>query len=207
MLFGTRIVTGKQAISCWDISKTYANSGAGVGFVFNWNAGEDVNITAPMLNHHNGADWDAQTGANSYTAYSLNYFSYTGTFSPSAISSVNNPLPVELTSFQANCIGNNQTEVTWTTASEHNSAYFNVQKSRDGYNWESLEVISAAGNSNTTVNYSIVDKNSSNESTYYKLQQFDIDGAKKEYGAISANCTSIAEQLEVDVYPNLSNLS
>ena len=68
-------------------------------------------------------------------------------------------------------------------------------------------MISAAGNSNTSVNYSIVDKNSANEITYYKLQQFDIDGAKKEYDAISANCTSIAEQLEVNVYPNPSNQS
>lgn len=191
----------------WDISKTYANAGAGVGFVFNWNAGEDVNITAPLLNHHNGTDWDAQNGANSYTAYSLNYFSYTGTFSPFAISSVNNPLPVELTSFQANCIGNNQTEVTWTTASEHNSAYFNVQKSRDGYNWESLEVISAAGNSNHTINYSILDSYGSGDVTYYKLQQYDIDGAMKEYDAISASCTSESDQLAVNIYPNPSNES
>jgi len=201
------VISTPRVKRTWDISKTYANSGTGVGFIFNWNAGEDVNITAPLLNHHNGTDWDAQNGANSYTAYSLNYFSYTGTFSPFAISSVNNPLPVELTSFQANCIGEGKSEITWTTASEHNSSYFDLQKSRDGYNWETFEVISAAGHSNNTVNYSIVDNNSSNEISYYKLQQFDIDGAMKEYDTISVSCSSIAEQLDVNVYPNPSNQS
>ena len=201
------VISTPRVKRTWDISKTYANSGAGVGFIFNWNAGEDVNITAPLLNHHNGTDWDAQNGANSYTAYSLNYFSYTGTFSPFAISSVNNPLPVELTSFQANCIGDGKSEITWTTASEHNSSYFDLQKSRDGYNWETFEVMSAAGNSNNEINYSITDNNIGYQLTYYKLIQYDINGASKEYDAISTSCESYSEELDALVFPNPSNQS
>jgi uncharacterized protein (DUF2141 family) len=197
------VITTPRVKRTWDISKTYANAGSGVGFVFNWNAGEDVNITAPLLNHFNGTDWDAQNGANSYTTYSLNYFSYTGTFSPFAISSVNNPLPVELTSFQANCLENEGREISWSTASEHNSSYFEVLKSRDGYNWSSIKVMSAAGNSSIDLNYSFIDEDKTNGIIYYKLVQVDIDGAQKVYDAISSDC-NLQQETIISIYPNPS---
>lgn len=199
------VISTPRVKRTWDISKTYANAGSGVGFVFNWNAGEDYNITAPMLNHYNGTDWDPQNGANTYTAYSLNYTSYTGTFSPFAISSVNNPLPVELTSFQANCNSEIGRTITWSTASEHNSSHFEILKSRDGYNWISIHVESAAGNSTVDLNYSFLDDEKSNGLVYYRLVQVDVDGATKEYDAITSDCEGVTDELIVTVYPNPSN--
>lgn len=127
--------------------------------------------------------------------------------STSTISIYDSTLPVELLSIQLNCLGDGKSEITWTTASEHNSSYFDLQKSRDGYNWGTFEVISAAGNSNNEINYSIVDNNIGNQMTYYKLVQYDLDGASKEYDAISSSCTSFTDQLDVIVFPNPSNES
>jgi subtilisin family serine protease len=59
------------------------------------------------------------------------------------------PLPVELLSFNANCVENNSVTLQWETASEHNSDYFQVEKSIDGKLWLPIEKVVAAGNSNT----------------------------------------------------------
>lgn len=197
------IITTPRVKRTWDISKTYANAGAGVGFVFNWNAGEAVNIVEPVLNHHDGTNWEVQNGSNSYTSNSLNYISYTGTFSPFAISSVNNPLPVELTSFTTDCIENQGVNLSWTTASEYNSSYFDVLKSEDGFNWRTISTVAAAGFSTSNLHYETLDSEKTAGIAYYKLLQYDMDGESKEYGPISIECETINE-IMVKTFPNPS---
>jgi hypothetical protein len=65
----------------WDISKTNTNTGSGVNFVFNWNAGETTGLTVPSLYNYTGGSWVKQTGTTSYSSTSLNYAGYTGTVS------------------------------------------------------------------------------------------------------------------------------
>jgi hypothetical protein len=97
-------------------------------------------------------------------------------------------LPVELTLFEA--ITYPQWHVIkWTTASEHNSSYFDLQSSLTGDLWRSLTTKPAAGNSTSDVKYSWIDYNLE-EYTYYKLIQFDIDGKYREYGPILAKRNS-----------------
>jgi hypothetical protein len=92
------------------------------------------------------------------------------------------PLPVELTLFDGipyplfNVI-------KWTTASEHNSSYFDLENSFDGENWKMISKVKSAGNSITEQRYSFIDNNR-NPITYYRLQQYDIDGQFKTYGPI-----------------------
>jgi hypothetical protein len=114
------------------------------------------------------------------------------------------PLPTELVSFAANCEDNNTVAVNWTTASEHNSDYFIVEKSRDGVTWNELKKIEAAGNSSQLINYSVADASDINGTVYYRLSQFDIDGASKVYDIVSTNC-SAEKELEMVAYPNPSN--
>lgn len=110
-------------------------------------------------------------------------------------------LPVELTSFNTHC-SENATTINWQTASEHNSASFEVEKSRDGANWSVLETVSAAGNSTTLIDYAILDnEKSSNDVVYYRLKQIDIDGASKIYGPISSNCGLIGDFTAI-AFPN-----
>ena len=101
-----------------------------------------------------------------------------------------NPLPVTLTSFSGNC-EQGEVSLEWKTASEHNSAYFEVEKSRDGENWQVLTTVTAAGNSNQTLTYNAMDVNAGSDNNYYRLKQVDIDGSEKLYNVINVGCTQV----------------
>ena len=113
-------------------------------------------------------------------------------------------LPVELVSFAANCEDNNTVSVNWTTASEHNSDYYTVEKSRDGLNWKILATKTAAGNSTQLINYSVSDASDVSGTVYYRLSQVDLDGTIKMYDIISTNC-AMDQELSFLAYPNPSN--
>jgi hypothetical protein len=88
-----------------------------------------------------------------------------------------NPLPVELTSFDAKRSGTNAL-ITWATASEKNSAGFEVQVSTDGVAFKKLAfVASASANSSANQVYSYTDAETAKTGVrYYRLRQVDIDG-------------------------------
>ncbi len=113
-------------------------------------------------------------------------------------------LPVELVSFSAICEDNNTVTVNWTTASEHNSNYYSVEKSRDGLNWNILTTKTAAGNSIQLINYSVSDASDISGTIYYRLTQVDLDAASKVYDIVSTNC-AMDQQLSLLAYPNPSN--
>ena len=91
-------------------------------------------------------------------------------------------LSVELTYFKAE----NKEEfikLTWKTASETNSDYFNVLLSQDASNYDSEGTVQASGNSSFEILYEF---NSYSEfiDNYYKLIECDINGVEVEYGPI-----------------------
>jgi hypothetical protein len=112
-------------------------------------------------------------------------------FSPFTVSSDNAfaPLPVELIAFTAQC-HNEDVIVNWSTATEHNSQYFMLQVSEDGYSWSDLYVIEAAEFSTTVLEYSYIHKNAARTKNYYRLRQYDNDGTVETYNTIMSNCTS-----------------
>ena len=108
-------------------------------------------------------------------------------------------LPVELISFNVNCRDENNNEISWSTASEHNAAFFIVEKSSDGSEWKEINKIEAAGNSSSRIDYSITDYSMSENTVYYRLKQVDRDGVYKMYDAKSIYCL---EEDEIRIYPN-----
>lgn len=98
----------------------------------------------------------------------------------------NGALPVELLYFEGNTYGTiNYLE--WATASEHNSSHFVVEKSEDGYNWKQIGQLPSAINSTQELHYDLTDNDVSPIYNYYRLMQYDIDGAFKQYGPIAIN--------------------
>lgn len=85
-----------------------------------------------------------------------------------------NALPVEMISFAAKT-RNEAVYIEWRTANEINSDYFEVERSSDGFNFEVIEEVAAAGNSIVEQSYLSIDKNPS-ELNYYRLRQVDLDG-------------------------------
>lgn len=105
------------------------------------------------------------------------------------ISSFNEPLSVDLLSFEAFC-EDDRALIKWSTASEQNSDYFAIERSTDGEYWETIGEVQAAENSNSIVEYSFYDENAKNGINYYKVTEFDANGMETEFGPVSASCGS-----------------
>ena len=95
-------------------------------------------------------------------------------------------LPVELLYFDGEK-KQSSNYLYWATASEHNSSHFVVEKSEDGYNWQQIGQLPSAINSTQELHYDLTDNDVSPIYNYYRLMQYDIDGAFKQYGPIAIN--------------------
>lgn len=112
---------------------------------------------------------------------------------------IDTPLPTELVSFSVDC-EHDFPILKWQTASEHNSAFFVVERSHNGTEWEEISEIVSAGNSTQTVNYQFDDYAAIRFNGYYRLIQIDNDGTEKVYDPIHASCEEMDQILTV--YPN-----
>jgi hypothetical protein len=97
-----------------------------------------------------------------------------------------NPLPVELTKFEASC-SSDEILVSWETASEKDASHFDLETSIDGENWNRITVVDAVGNSIQTQQYAFKDVvRASNQ--YYRLSQVDLNGVTEMYHPIAVHC-------------------
>lgn len=83
-------------------------------------------------------------------------------------------LPASLINFQGRLI-NNQIVLDWSTASEHNSQRFDIEKSSDGTHFYLIGSKVAAGSSSSQQNYTLIDRQVG-QLNYYRLKMVDIDG-------------------------------
>jgi len=113
-----------------------------------------------------------------------------------------NPLPVELVSFSGNC-DKGVIDLTWQTASEFNSSHFDLEKSRDGENWQVFTTLPSAGNSNELITYQTTDQNATDGNNYFRLRQVDVDGTEKLYDPINVSCSEVTTDYILS-FPNPS---
>jgi len=93
------------------------------------------------------------------------------------------PLPVELKSFEA-VSGDRMVTLNWTTATELNNQYFEVQRSTAASDWTMVGKVDGFGTSTTEHSYSYVDHAVVNGVTYtYRLLSHDINGEVHEYAS------------------------
>lgn len=114
--------------------------------------------------------------------------------------SVISPLPVEFLYFEGEKKENGNM-LTWAVESESRNDYFTIETSTDGTTWKELTKVKGAGNSTEAKTYTFLDTKNTNESTYYKLSQTDLDGTRNELALkfIPVN------DFEFRVYPNPSS--
>ncbi len=110
-------------------------------------------------------------------------------------------LSVELISLDATVTDNNQVVINWKTASEKNNNHFEIQRSQNAVEWETIEIIEGAGNSTEIREYETVDKNGFSGISYYRLKQVDIDG---NYTHSAMKSVRISGN-HVRVYPSLAS--
>lgn len=108
-------------------------------------------------------------------------------------------LPIKLGSFEVK-ENDNKALLTWTTLSEKNTNYFEIERSGNGNTFKSLPVkVAALGENNTPQTYSVEDEQPFNGDNFYRLKIYDLDGkvSFSEIRRLSFN--SAAEALQV--YP------
>ena len=114
--------------------------------------------------------------------------------SPVALSAT--PLPVLFTTFNAEC-SKAGTTITWSSATERDNSYFEVEKSFDGNTWNSINRVNATGNSNIAKSYVYTDK--AGGAAQYRIKQVDVNGAISYTGIVRTPCSSKA--FFVNLYP------
>lgn len=85
-------------------------------------------------------------------------------------------LPVELTYFKAELVSNTVV-LKWQTATEENNAGFEVERSTDGSQFETLGFVEGNGTTTEVKNYTYIDYEIQKGIVYYRLKQIDLDGA------------------------------
>nr|WP_277881362.1 choice-of-anchor D domain-containing protein [Hymenobacter cyanobacteriorum] len=111
-----------------------------------------------------------------------------------------NPLPVELTAFSAQRQADKTVTVKWNTASEKNSARFEVQRSSDGREYTLVASAAAQGSSSHATAYAAVDKAAPAGKLYYRLRQVDLDGTAAFSPVVTVAGSGAAAK--VALYPN-----
>jgi hypothetical protein len=115
-----------------------------------------------------------------------------------------NPLPVTLVKFNGQK-DEMSAKLAWSTVSEKNSSVFNIERSFDAKDFETIGGLDARGNSNSLVNYSFVDETafiSSPEVVYYRLKMIDRDGSFEYSKTIAVRAEDELNTPTVKVYPN-----
>lgn len=112
---------------------------------------------------------------------------------------VTSTLPIKLLHFAVR-EQNGKAVLQWATSQEINSNHFVVERSIDGINFFEVTKVTAAGNSNNTVNYAYVDENAGKGISYYRLKQVDNDG-RFTFSAV-INVTVKGDSGNISIYPN-----
>ena len=112
-------------------------------------------------------------------------------------------LPVELIKFEAKVTPSNEVKLFWQTASELNNSGFEIHKSNNGKDWETIDFIEGQGTTIEVSNYQYEDQNPLIGTNYYRLKQVDFDGAF-EYSKTIAIEYNI-EESNITIFPNPSN--
>lgn len=190
---GDQTLAGIQSISGGD-----ANSKS-VDINFNDETNGDLHIAGASIGNANlngvliagiTEDFDEQTRPST-----------SGTPYIGADEVTSSPLPIELLSFN----GEHKNEfnlLTWTTASEINSNYFEVERLTNEKTFENIARITATGNSREVNHYQFHDATFSKKNTvdYYRLKLIDRDNSFV-YSDVIAISRNDKYPIQVKLYP------
>jgi len=110
-------------------------------------------------------------------------------------------LPVGLTLFTAKLINNKEVRLDWQTKSEINASHFNVERSIDAVNYETIGRVECTGGSIET-NYQYYDRKPLSDVSYYRLKMVDKDGTSDKSNAETIRMKSF---YAMELYPNPSS--
>jgi hypothetical protein len=110
-------------------------------------------------------------------------------------------LPVELLNFAVKKAGGTSI-LDWSTATEINSDYFEIQRAAEDKIFSTIGKVKGAGTTNELTSYQYVDYTPERGTNFYRLKQVDYDGQTDLSPIRSVNFT---EEGDVSVYPIPAN--
>jgi hypothetical protein len=86
-------------------------------------------------------------------------------------------LPLYWLSVDAQLIAKKEVKINWSTSSEVNTSYFEVQRGTGNEQYSTVGTVQALGSANTVNSYTLTDKNIVDQGVYYyRIKQVDLDG-------------------------------
>ena len=86
----------------------------------------------------------------------------------------NGPLPVNLLGFTA-AVENEKVKLIWTTGFERDNSHFDIERSKDGANFERIGTVQGTNNSGNRLDYTSFDSHPFKGVSFYRLKQVDTD--------------------------------
>jgi hypothetical protein len=197
----------------WNIYST-AGAGANISLQHNHTTnGANFNVNDAFVTRYYGTGWEDGFGINAASTAgtipnsSIRNNTYTNTATTananiafySKASRLLSPLPVTLLNFDAIKKNESQSLLTWSTTSETNSDYFDVETSTNGNDWTKIGKVKAQGNNNQISHYQLVHPNPALGLNYYRLNLFDLEGHSK-YSPIRE--LEFESNTAILIYPN-----
>ena len=201
----TPVLNNVSKSEYWTCDRTNGTSNVKVQLFWE-NAGQSGinNYTSDLVvARWNGAAWE-NAGQSAITASSPGDItsSTVTSFSPftfGSLSSGLNPLPIELLDFNAQ-LENDIVQLKWETTTEINNDYFTIERSADGFDFETITQVKGAGNSSSNSNYSTIDPSPLTGISYYRLKQTDFNGDYTYSSIVSV--TYNQDDYSFSIYPN-----
>lgn len=166
--------TGTSSVN---VTLSWNEAACGTGYVTNPST---LRVTrwdnAQWVSHGNGGTTGTTAAGTITTSAPVS------NFSPFTLASTTpaNPLPIGLERFWA---VNDTYAVTlrWTTVSETNNDHFTLQRSANGFDFETIYTVRGAGTSTERIQYSHTDDGPLAGQSYYRLVQTDYDGRSESW--------------------------
>lgn len=196
-------LTNVSSCEYWIMDRTNGTSNVNVTLSWDTRSCGVTDLSKLRVSRWDGTQWkdhdnNATTGNTTSGTITSSLISAFSPFTLASTSTVN-PLPVELTNFEAIC-NEEFVTISWTTASEKNNDYFIIQKSENGQDWTNLSKINGNGTTATENHYEFNDYQKSNENRYYRLADVSTNNTTTYSQIISSSCTQ-SNVFEAKAYP------
>jgi len=149
--------------------------------------------------------------------YGTGYFQQVASFGTTQLTSAgsedifitkigNQPVPVELSAFNA-AVWGSSVEISWLTATETNNFGFDIERKIVDGSFVSAAFIKGNGTKTTPSSYSYIDENLSAGKYFYRLKQIDLDGSFTYSKSIEVEINQPEKFVLNQNYPNPFNPS
>ncbi len=196
---GTAFTAGQKANivdATWVINRT---SGSGnCDATVNWNSSLEGSAFSGFadsdigVSKHDGTSWGVAIGSGNNTTNSATITDTS--FNSISVGKLGDILPLEFKSITAS-VRSSGVEINWNVVGEYSIRTYEVEKSTNNINFNSVGAVEAVGKKN----YSLFDAGNFSKTTYYRIKIVGLNGQVKYSRIILVKPTS---NTELSIYPN-----